>query len=95
MEINQYPVTASEMKDLSFLDIDQYVSAGVYQSQKVPVSLVKALMLSENIEQILLADMQTLALAGDLVSLKNYLIDDGSTLYLVMAAGGVGNQIYQ
>lgn len=95
MEINQYAVTASEMKDLSFLDIDQYVSAGVYQSQKVPVSLVKALMLSENIEQILLADMQTLALAGDLVSLKNYLIDDGSTLYLVMAAGGVGNQIYQ
>ena len=95
MEINQYPVTASEMKDLSFLDIDQYVSAGVYQSQKVPVSLVKAYMLSENIEQILLADMQALALAGDLVSLKNYLIDDGSTLYLVMAAGGVGNQIYQ
>jgi len=95
MEINQYAVTASEMKDLSFLDIDQYVSAGVYQSQKVPVSLVKAYMLSENIEQILLADMQTLALAGDLVSLKNYLIDDGSTLYLVMAAGGVGNQIYQ
>jgi hypothetical protein len=95
MEINQYAVTASEMKDLSFLDIDQYVSAGVYQSQKVPVSLVKALMLSENIEQILLADMQALALAGDLVSLKNYLIDDGSTLYLVMAAGGVGNQIYQ
>jgi hypothetical protein len=83
------------MKDLSFLDIDQYVSAGVYQSQKVPVSLVKAYMLSENIEQILLADMQALALAGDLVSLKNYLIDDGSTLYLVMAAGGVGNQIYQ
>jgi hypothetical protein len=95
MEINQYAVTASEMKDLSFLDIDQYVSAGVYQSQKVPVSLVKALMLSENIEQILLADMQALAVAGDLVSLKNYLIDDGSTLYLVMAAGGVGNQIYQ
>jgi hypothetical protein len=95
MEINQYAVTASEMKDLSFLDIDQYVSAGVYQSQKVPVSLVKAYMLSENIEQILLADMQALALAGDLVSLKNYLIDDGSTLYLVMAAGGVGNQIYQ
>jgi len=83
MEINQYAVTASEMKDLSFLDIDQYVSAGVYQSQKVPVSLVKAYMLSENIEQILLADMQTLATAGDLVSLKNYLIDDGSTLYLV------------
>ena len=53
MEINQYAVTASEMKDLSFLDIDQYVSAGVYQSQKVPVSLVKAYMLSENIEQIL------------------------------------------
>lgn len=95
MEINQYAVTASEMKDLSFLDIDQYVSAGVYQSQKVPVSLVKAYMLSENIEQILLADMQALALAGDLVSLKNYLIDDGSTLYLTMAAGGVGNQIYQ
>jgi hypothetical protein len=95
MEINQYAVTASEMKDLSFLDIDQYVSAGVYQSQKVPVSLVKAYMLSENIEQILLADMQTLATAGDLVSLKNYLIDDGSTLYLVMAAGGVTNQIYQ
>jgi hypothetical protein len=95
MEINQYAVTASEMKDLSFLDIDQYVSAGVYQSQKVPVSLVKAYMLSENIEQILLADMQALAVAGDLVSLKNYLIDDGSTLYLVMAAGGVGNQIYQ
>jgi hypothetical protein len=95
MEINQYAVTASEMKDLSFLDIDQYVSAGVYQSQKVPVSLVKAYMLSENIEQILLADMQALALAGDLVSLKNYLIDDGSSLYLTMAAGGVGNQIYQ
>jgi hypothetical protein len=95
MEINQYAVTASEMKDLSFLDIDQYLSAGVYQSQKVPVSLVKALMLSENIEQILLADMQTLATAGDLVSLKNYIIDDGSTLYLVMAAGGVTNQIYQ
>ena len=95
MEINQYAVTASEMKDLSFLDIDQYVSAGVYQSQKVPVSLVKAYMLSENIEQILLADMQTLALAGDLVSLKTYLVDDGSTLYMVMAAGGVGNQIYQ
>ncbi len=32
MEINQYAVTASEMKDLSFLDIDQSVSAGVYQS---------------------------------------------------------------
>ena len=95
MEINQYAVTASEMKDLSFLDIDQYVSAGVYQSQKVPVSLVKAYMLSENIEQILLADMQALALAGDLVSLKNYIIDDGSSLYLTMAAGGVGNQIYQ
>jgi hypothetical protein len=83
------------MKDTSFLDIDQDLGSGLWESQKVPVSLVKALMLSENIEQILLADMQALATAGDLVSLKTYLVDDGSTLYMVMAAGGVGNQIYQ
>ncbi len=93
--IHDYPVTATEIKDTSFLDIDQDLGSGTWESQKVQGSLLKALMLSENIEQILLADMQTLALAGDLVSLKNYLIDDGSTLYLVMAAGGVGNQIYQ
>ena len=93
--IHDYPVTATEIKDTSFLDIDQDLGSGLWESQKVQGSLLKALMLSENIEQILLADMQALALAGDLVSLKNYLIDDGSTLYLVMAAGGVGNQIYQ
>jgi len=93
--IHDYSVTATEMKDTSFLDIDQDLGSSLWESQKVPVSLVKALMLSENIEQILLADMQTLALAGDLVSLKTYLVDDGSTLYMVMAAGGVGNQIYQ
>ena len=93
--IHDYPVTATEIKDTSFLDIDQDLGSGTWESQKVQGSLLKALMLSENIEQILLGDMQTLALAGDLVSLKTYLVDDGSTLYMVMAAGGVGNQIYQ
>jgi hypothetical protein len=98
MEINQYAVTASEMKDLSFLDIDQYVSAGVYQSQKVPVSLVKALMLSENIEQINVVAAQALVTGSDLVSLKTYILDDADTggrIIKVMAAGGVTNQFYQ
>jgi hypothetical protein len=98
MEINQYAVTASEMKDLSFLDIDQYVSAGVYQSQKVPVSLVKALMLSENIEQTNVIAAQALVTGSDLVALKTYILDDaeaGARIIKVMAAGGVTNQFYQ
>jgi hypothetical protein len=98
MEINQYPVTASEMKDLSFLDIDQYVSAGVYQSQKVPVSLVKALMLSENIEQTNVVAAQALVAGSDLVSLKTYILDDadgGGRIIKVLAAAGVTNQFYQ
>ena len=98
MEINQYAVTASEMKDLSFLDIDQYVSAGVYQSQKVPVSLVKALMLSENIEQLNVVAAQALVAGSDLVSFKTYILDDadgGGRIIKVMAAGGVTNQFYQ
>jgi len=98
MEINQYAVTASEMKDLSFLDIDQYVSAGVYQSQKVPVSLVKALMLSENIEQTNVVAAQARVAGSDLVSLKTYILDDadgGGRIIKVLAAAGVTNQFYQ
>jgi len=41
-EINEYLVTATEVKALSFFDIDQYISAGVYQSQKVPLSVLQS-----------------------------------------------------
>ena len=39
-EINEYLVTATEVKALSFVDVDQYISAGVYQSQRVPTSVL-------------------------------------------------------
>jgi len=41
-EINEYLVTATEVKALSFFDIDQYISAGIYQSQKVPLSVLQS-----------------------------------------------------
>jgi len=99
-QINEYTNTASAVNTGSFFDIDQLISTGpnVYQSQKVPAALMKQLMLSENIEQILLADMQTKATNNELVSLKSYLIDGadgGGRLIKVIAASGVTNQIYQ
>ena len=41
-EINQYAITATEIKTESFMDIDQYISPGVWESQKVPKSVFDA-----------------------------------------------------
>ena len=39
-EINQYPITATQIGENSFIDIDQYISPGVWESQKVPKSVL-------------------------------------------------------
>ena len=39
-QINQYTITASEIKEDDWFDMDQYVSPGVYQSARVPGSLM-------------------------------------------------------
>lgn|SRR5574343_190272 len=87
--IHDYPNTASDINDTSYVDIDQEISSGVWQSQKMLGSVLKALMLSENIEQIHVADLQALATANGLKVLKQYYIDDaasGDRLLVVRAA---------
>ena len=39
-EINTYPVTAATIEAGSFMDIDQEISPGVFESQKVPLSVL-------------------------------------------------------
>ena len=41
-QINQYPISAANIGDNSFIDVDQYISPGVYESQKVPTSVLDA-----------------------------------------------------
>jgi len=81
--------TASGINDTSYVDIDQEISSGVWQSQKMLGSVLKALMLSENIEQISYANLVTKAAANGLKLLKQYYIDDaasGDRLLVVRAA---------
>lgn len=39
-EINEYPETAIDIVEGSFMDVDQWISAGVWQSRKVPRSVL-------------------------------------------------------
>lgn len=87
--IHDYPNTASGVNNTSYIDVDQEISSGIWQSQKMLGSVLKALMLSENIEQIHVADLQALATANGLKVLKQYYIDDaasGDRLLVVRAA---------
>ena len=34
-QINEYPIQATEIEDLDYVDIDKYISLGVYDSQKI------------------------------------------------------------
>jgi len=103
MEIHNYPNTASVVNDGDFFDIDQLISTGpnVYLSKKLPASVVKALMLSENVEFISVAQAQA-KVAGTggaaFVSLKTYIVDaaaGGDRILKLLAANGVTNQCYQ
>jgi hypothetical protein len=94
--IHSYPVTATEIKNTSFLDVDQDLGAGLWESQKVSGLLLKQLMLSENVQQILQADLVTLAGASGLTVNKTYLVDGavgGDRLLRVIAA--TASSLYQ
>jgi len=84
--IHSYPVTATTFNDTSFWDLDKDLGSGNWESQKVPHLLLRQLILSENVEQILEADLQALATANGLLPLKTYICDGPDRLLAVRAS---------
>lgn len=96
--IHSYPVTATEIKDTSFVDVDQDLGSGNWESQKLLGSTFKDIIRKLNIEQKTVSEMQALALANGFIGGKRFIIDSadgGDRKLLVMCAYGVTNQLYQ
>ena len=96
--IHSYPVTATEIKDTSFVDLDQDLGSGNWESQKLLGSTFKDIIRKLNIEQKTVSEMQALALANGFIGGKRFIIDSadgGDRQLLVMCAYGVTNQLYQ
>jgi len=95
-KISGYSNTATTFPDGSFWDFSKFVSPGTWQSQKVPQIIMAQLMLDSNVQQILQADLVTLAGASGLTVNKTYLVDgavSGDRLLRVIAA--TASSLYQ
>lgn len=95
---SEYPNTATSFVDGDLFDVSKLIGVSLYQSQKYTWSTLKGLILSTNIEQKTVSEMQALALANGFIGGKRYIIDSadgGDRKLLVVCAYGVTNQLYQ
>ena len=93
-----YPNIATSFVDGDLFDVSKLIGVSLYQSQKYTWSTLKGLILSTNIEQKTVSEMQALALANGFIGGKRYIIDSadgGDRQLLVVCAYGVTNQLYQ
>lgn len=95
---SEYPNIATSFVDGDLFDVSKLIGVSLYQSQKYTWSTLKGLILSTNIEQKTVSEMQALALANGFIGGKRFIIDSadgGDRQLLVVCAYGVTNQLYQ